>query len=196
LTRSRRLASLAVLGAAAIEYQLDSRFWYATTNGKLAYRQPDGTFAFGTGPGAVAFNDIAFQAAGQEGVAVGNGNNVWHTGDGGHSWSKVTLPATIDNDDCWGAPGAGTSTFDIGPSVTYASDQTVYVTGDRGHPALGQRGRLVRRDQQAAGHRLPRRRRRDHGLLLPRRERRLVPRALLRRRVRDERRPGERRDRA
>ena len=105
----------------AIEYQGDGRLWYATTNGKLAHREPTGEFAFGAGPGAgIVFNDLAFQPDGDVGIAVGNSDNVWRTTDGGDTWSKAALPATKHNDDCSGDPDAGTSSFDNAYSVTFA----------------------------------------------------------------------------
>jgi photosystem II stability/assembly factor-like uncharacterized protein len=118
----------------AIEYQGPTRFWYATTNGKIGYRQPDGTFAQGAGitPGVI-FNDIAFQASGSVGIAVGNGNNVWRSDNGGAGWSKVILPPTTNNDDCSGDPAGGTSSFDIGYAASFASNTVVFVTGNRGN---------------------------------------------------------------
>jgi photosystem II stability/assembly factor-like uncharacterized protein len=118
----------------AIDYQADDRFWYATTNGRLAYRQ-GGAFLPGTGPGpGVLFNDIAFQPApGTVGIAVGNSDNVWRSADGGATWTKLVMPPTINNDDCFGEPDAGTSTWDVGYSVAWADPTTVYLTGNRGN---------------------------------------------------------------
>ncbi|MDX6554998.1 MAG: Photosynthesis system assembly factor [Miltoncostaeaceae bacterium] len=118
----------------AIDYQADDRFWYATTNGRLAYRQ-GGVFLPGTGPGAgVIFNDIAFQPApGLVGIAVGNSDNVWRTADGGATWTKLVMPPTINNDDCQGDADVGNSTWDNGYSVSWGDPTTVYVTGDRGN---------------------------------------------------------------
>lgn len=121
----------------AIDYQGDARFWYATANGKLGYRQAGGAFALGTGvTGSIFFNDIAFEPApGQVGLAVGNDNNVWRTANGGQSWSKSTLPAVIDNPDCsnFGGPWSATGTFDDAYSVFWASASDVYITGNNGN---------------------------------------------------------------
>lgn len=118
----------------AIEYQSADRFWYATTNGRLAYRQ-GGTFSAGAGPPAgVIFNDIAFQSAqGNVGIAVGNSNQVWRSTDGGRNWSPLVLPATINNDDCFGMPGVGMSAWDIGYGVIWADASIVYLVGNRGN---------------------------------------------------------------
>src|SRR6478609_4104185 len=34
----------------AVDYQSPTRFWYATTNGTIGHRKPDGTFGTGAGP--------------------------------------------------------------------------------------------------------------------------------------------------
>ena len=116
----------------AIDYQSATRFWYVTSNGKAAFRNPDGTFGFGTGitPGVV-FNDVAFQPGGLVGIAVGNTNNVWRTTNGGVSWTEVAGLVSPNNDDCFGDPDAGTTAFDNGYSVTFASATVVYITGNR-----------------------------------------------------------------
>ena len=118
----------------AVEYQGADRFWYATTNGRLAYRA-GGAFNAGAGPGpGIVFTDIAFQPApGLVGVAVGNSNNVWRSVDGGLTWTKLVMPPTINNDDCFGDAEVGASAWDNGFSVTWAGAGVVYLTGDKGN---------------------------------------------------------------
>ena len=116
----------------AVDYQSPTRFWYATTNGTIGYRKPDGTFGKGAGPGVgVIFNDIAFQPGGTVGIAVGNANNVWRSTNGGANWTRVMIAAPLNNDDCYGDPDAGSSPFDIAFSVHWASANTVYITGNK-----------------------------------------------------------------
>ncbi len=116
----------------AIDYQSPTRLWYATTNGTIGYRKPDGTFGKGAGPGVgVIFNDIAFQPGGTVGIAVGSANNVWRSTNGGANWTKLTIAAPLNNDDCYGDPDAGTSPFDIAFSVHWAGANTVYITGNK-----------------------------------------------------------------
>jgi len=71
----------------AIEYQSASRFWFTTAAGAIYKRQGDGTFKEVKPAGGIPFNDIEFQTAGNVGFAVGNGGQVWRSGDAGDTWN-------------------------------------------------------------------------------------------------------------
>lgn len=118
----------------AIDYQAEDRLWYATSNGKLAYRE-NGVFKFGSGPSAgIVFNDIAFKPGTGIGLAVGNLDQIWRTADGGKSWARLD-PRTVAkrNDSCsdtsTGTPGAEPGDM---YSVAWAPrGDVVYMSGDK-----------------------------------------------------------------
>jgi hypothetical protein len=125
------IASGTSSGIQAIDYQASDRFWFATTAGGLAYRKPDGSFGFGTGPGpGVIFNAIAFQPGTNVGLAVGNSNNLWRTTDGGVSWTKLAAQTTA-NQAC-AEPGAnGPDTLGSLYAIAWGASNVVYVGGDK-----------------------------------------------------------------
>ena len=118
----------------AIEYQSESRLWFATDQGSVFYRQPDGSFAqatmFSGGSTGALFRDIAATSDGSVVVAVGDAQgttpNVWRALDGGHTFARVTLPTVIRR-GC--GDNSVTGNFGNAWSVFFASNAVVYVTG-------------------------------------------------------------------
>jgi hypothetical protein len=116
---------------AALDYQGGDRFWLATANGNILYRQA-GAFhtATGTGlPTSITFNDIAFQPGTNVGLAVGNSNNIWRSTDGGHTWGKLTETTVTQN--CF-SPSGSPPVAPIGDMFTIAwgPNNVVYLGGD------------------------------------------------------------------
>jgi hypothetical protein len=113
----------------AIDYQSDDRFWIATAGGQIHYRE-GGVFKPAAGPGpGITFNDIAFKPGSNIGLAVGNGNNVWRSTDGGRNWTKLT-PLTTRDQNCF-TPVAVPPTVPIGDMFTIAwgGNNVVYLGG-------------------------------------------------------------------
>src|SRR6478609_2943572 len=85
----------------AVDYQSPTRFWYATTNGTIGHRKPDGTFGTGAGPAVgVIFNDIAFSVHWASATTVyitGNKSNILKSANAGTSFAEVNKKAN-DND--------------------------------------------------------------------------------------------------
>jgi hypothetical protein len=109
----------------AIDYQSATRFWYATTNGKIAFWNGS-SFTQGTGitPGE-NFNDLAFQpGAGSVGYAVTNLGHVWRTTDAGVSWSQLAPLMTATS--CGDATPIAVSELN---SVVWANSATVFLMG-------------------------------------------------------------------
>jgi hypothetical protein len=118
----------------AIVYQSPTRFWYATTNGRLAYFNGS-AFVAGTGPSTgTNFTDLAFQpgtiggpgTAGLYGYAVASDGSIWQTPDGGVSWAQLAKPNTYSN--C-------SSSATLAPeselnAVVWAGSSTAYLLGD------------------------------------------------------------------
>jgi hypothetical protein len=129
----------------AIEYQGPNRLWLATSSGKVATRQGDGSFAVTSVVGSVnGFNDIAFKPEGATGIAVGNNGYIERTTNGGATWTRVSFTELQANDradpyDCGGFNN-GTNTplnSTVNPLVTLYSvhwgpGSTVLVTGREG----------------------------------------------------------------
>jgi photosystem II stability/assembly factor-like uncharacterized protein len=112
----------------AIDYQSDDRFWIATAGGQILYRE-GGVFKPAAGlSGSITFNDIAFEPGSNVGLAVGNGNNVWRSNDGGRNWSKLTL--TTRDQNCF-SPVASPPTVPIGDifTVAWGANSVVYLGG-------------------------------------------------------------------
>lgn len=118
----------------AVVYQSPTRFWYATTNGRIAYWNGS-AFVAGTGvpPGEI-FTDLAFQpgapgdpgAGGAEGYAVASNGDVWRTADGGVSWTQLAHPNTYA--DCGsGETAAPESELN---AVVWADNVTAYLLGN------------------------------------------------------------------
>jgi photosystem II stability/assembly factor-like uncharacterized protein len=78
----------------AVEYQSDTRFWYATRNGEIFTRNGDGTFSLRFGPTFKAFNDIEFKPGSTLGFAVGDNGEVVRSTDGGQTWTDVNPSGT------------------------------------------------------------------------------------------------------
>jgi hypothetical protein len=119
----------------SIVYQSPTRFWYATTNGKIEFFIGS-RFVAGAGvtPGE-NFTDLAFQpsngasgpgTAGLYGYAVASNGDVWQTSNGGVSWTPVPSPQT--RADCSiGSPLAAETELN---AVVWSSSSTVYLVGN------------------------------------------------------------------
>jgi hypothetical protein len=119
----------------SIVYQSPTRFWYATTNGKIEYFNGS-SFVAGAGvtPGE-NFTDLAFQptngvsgpgTSGLYGYAVASNGDVWQTSNGGVSWTPVPPPQTPA--DCSiGSPAAAETELN---AVVWSSSSTVYLMGN------------------------------------------------------------------
>jgi hypothetical protein len=109
----------------AIDYQSPTRFWYATTNGHVAFFNGSG-FTQGTGitPG-LNLTDVAFQPGGSAGYAVAGNGAVWRSADGGATWNAVTLANARTS--CTDATPAPVSQLN---AVVWASSTTAYLLGD------------------------------------------------------------------
>jgi hypothetical protein len=119
----------------SVVYQSPTRFWYATTNGKIEYFNGS-SFVAGAGvtPGE-NFTDLAFQptsvaggpgTTGLYGYAVASNGDVWQTSNGGVSWTPVPPPQTPA--DCSsGSPVAAETELN---AVVWSSTSTVYLLGN------------------------------------------------------------------
>jgi hypothetical protein len=120
----------------AIVYQSPTRFWYATTNGKIEYFNGS---RFVAGAGVTAgenFTDLAFQptsvpggpgTSGLYGYAVTSSGHVWQTANGGLSWTQVPPPPT------WSSCLAGATVIGSETelnAVVWAGSSTAYLLGD------------------------------------------------------------------
>jgi hypothetical protein len=120
----------------SIVYQSPTRFWYATTNGKIEYYNA-GTFIAGAGPSpGTNFTDLAFQpvqpgtaggpgTAGLYGYAVASDGSIWQTADGGVNWTSIARPNTYS--DC-------SSSATLAPeselnAIVWANSTTAYLLG-------------------------------------------------------------------
>jgi hypothetical protein len=119
----------------AIVYQSPTRFWYATTNGKIEYFNGK-SFVPGAGVRAGEnFTDLAFQptsvpggpgTTGLYGYAVASNGDIWQTFNGGISWTPVPSPATPA--DCSvGSPVSAETELN---AVVWSSSSTVYLLGN------------------------------------------------------------------
>lgn len=109
----------------SIVYQSPTRFWYATTNGKIEYNN-GATFVAGAGitPGE-NFTDLAFAPGGAYGYAVTSTGHVWQSANGGVSWAQLPPPNT--RADC--AAGAAGPETELN-AVVWASSSVVYLLGN------------------------------------------------------------------
>jgi hypothetical protein len=119
----------------SIVYQSPTRFWYATTNGKIEYFNGS---SFVAGAGVTAgenFTDLAFQptsvpggpgTSGLYGYAVASNGDVWQTSNGGVSWTPVPAPST--RADCSSGSTVGAET-ELN-AVVWSSSSAVYLLGD------------------------------------------------------------------
>jgi hypothetical protein len=118
----------------SIVYQSPTRFWYATTNGKIEYFNGS-SFVAGAGitPGE-NFTDLAFQptsvaggpgTSGLYGYAVASNGDVWQTSNGGISWTSVPPPQTPA--DCTNPTTAAETELN---AVVWSSSSTVYLLGN------------------------------------------------------------------
>ena len=109
-----------------IEYQSDSRFWFATAAGEIFRRKTDGSFERTANLPGLVFEDVAFQPSGDIGVAIAANGTVYRSGDAGASWQQVTGVAG-SNSTC-----TGTEPLTAAYSVRWAGNDVVYVfAGDR-----------------------------------------------------------------
>jgi hypothetical protein len=117
----------------AISYESPTRFWYATTNGRIAYWNGSSFVAgSGTTPGE-NFTDLAFQpgtggpgTAGVYGYAVTSSGHLWQTKDGGVTWTLLATPFTLH--DC-GVAAASENVSEFN-AVVWASASTAYLLGN------------------------------------------------------------------
>jgi hypothetical protein len=119
----------------SIVYQSPTRFWYATTNGKIEYFNGS-SFVAGAGiPAGENFTDLAFQptsvpggpgTSGLYGYAVASNGDVWQTFNGGLSWTPVPPPLTPS--DCLADATVAAET-ELN-AVVWASSSTVYLLGN------------------------------------------------------------------
>jgi hypothetical protein len=119
----------------SIVFQSPTRFWYATTNGKIEYFNGS---SFVAGAGITAgenFTDLAFQPTsvaggpgtnGLYGYAVASNGDVWQTYNGGISWTPVPPPSTPA--DC--SSGATVAAESELNAVVWSSSSTVYLLGN------------------------------------------------------------------
>jgi hypothetical protein len=119
----------------SVVYQSPTRFWYATTNGKIEFFNGS-SFVAGTGvtPGE-NFTDLAFQptsvpggpgTSGLYGYAVASNGDVWQTFNGGVSWTPVPPPPTRADCSIGSTVGAETELN----AVMWSSSSTVYLLGN------------------------------------------------------------------
>jgi hypothetical protein len=118
----------------SIVYQSPTRFWYATTNGKIEYFNGS-AFVAGTGPSAgTNFTDLAFQpgttggpgTAGLYGYAVASDGSIWQTNNGGVSWASLAPPSTWS--DC-GSSATFAPENELN-AVVWANSTTAYLLGN------------------------------------------------------------------
>ncbi|MEA2214392.1 MAG: hypothetical protein QOF83_4340 [Solirubrobacteraceae bacterium] len=119
----------------SVVYQSPTRFWYATTNGKIEYFNGSSFIAgAGVSPGE-NFTDLAFQptsvaggpgTTGLYGYAVTSTGHVWQTSNGGLSWTPV--PAPVTRADC--TVGASSGSESELNAVVWSSSSTAYLLGD------------------------------------------------------------------
>lgn len=111
----------------AIDYQSDSRAWFATSDGRL-FRAAGGRFEqTGTVPGAV-FADVAFQPGGNVGVAVTTDGDAYRSVNAGATWSGP-MPLTLARRSCSNGEGVGVRRLS---AVFWANASTVYYVGGGG----------------------------------------------------------------
>ncbi len=118
----------------AIVYQSPTRFWYATTNGKIQYFNGSAFVAGGGVTPGENFTGMAFQPAGTAGpgtpglygYAVTSTGHVWQTSNGGVSWIQLPAPATLT--DC-SMTATATNESELN-AVVWASSNTAYLLGN------------------------------------------------------------------
>jgi methionine-rich copper-binding protein CopC len=120
----------------SIVYQSPTRFWYATTNGKIEYFNGS-SFVAGAGitPGE-NFTDLAFQptsvvggpgTSGLYGYAVASNGDVWQTSNGGVSWTPVPPPVTRTS--CTDPNPATAAETELN-AVAWSSSSTAFLLGN------------------------------------------------------------------
>lgn len=110
----------------SIVYQSPTRFWYATSNGTIAFWNGSSfTPATGITPGE-NFVDLAFQPAGSVGYAVTSNGHVWRSMNSGASWTSIS-PNPTTRGDCTSATSAAESELN---AVQWANSTTVYLLGN------------------------------------------------------------------
>ncbi|MGB9182759.1 MAG: hypothetical protein WCB67_01735 [Solirubrobacteraceae bacterium] len=118
----------------AIVYQSPTRFWYATTNGKIEYFNGSSFVAGAITTAGENFTDLAFQppdgvsgpgSSGLYGYAVTSNGDVFQTYNGGLSWTPVPPPLTQAS--CTDTTTAAETELN---AVVWSSPSTVYLLGN------------------------------------------------------------------
>lgn len=131
----------------AIDYQDDSRAWFATSNGQIFTADANGTFVRRFDLPGVTFTDVAFRPDGRAGIATAADGTAYRSLDGGQSWSRLTLP--IVRRGC--LPVSTTAPIPALYAAAWAGDDTAYLVGGGAGSIISASDPVVVRVTGAAG---------------------------------------------